>query len=222
VSRYYLTDGKEVPGLREARKIGARPSVTTVINSVAPHGYKFLDDKRLKEVLKDESMDYEAKIELLGNKPVFEMGLLLHQAAETYWETGVKSDPLHCPSSTKVFFNILKKIEPVEVEGFHYSPSLNTGGRIDLVGKEGKKLNIYDYKTVSTFKGKPETTWLAQLGAYYGLLLENDIQVQGGKIIQFSKKNEGCSVLTLTVADLLKGLFIFQQARTLHASWIGI
>lgn len=102
MSRFYLSDSTEVPDLKTARKKMASPSVTTIINGVSPHGYKYLDDRRLREVLKDETMDYDTKMELLGNTPVFELGLLLHQAAETYWKTGVQSDPLSCPLSARV------------------------------------------------------------------------------------------------------------------------
>jgi len=222
MSRFYLSDSTEVPDLRSARKKMASPSVTTIINGIAPHGYKYLDDRRLREVLKDETMDYDTKMELLGNTPVFELGLLLHQAAETYWKTGVQSDPLSCPVSAREFFAILKPIEPLLVEGFYFSSELNTGGRMDLVGKHKKKIYLYDYKTCSSFKGKPTNTWLAQLGAYCKLLLENSVQVSGAKVIQFSKKNEGCKVLDLSMADLSKGLDLFQKSRTLYQAWIGI
>lgn len=222
MSRFYRLDGTEVPDLRTARKQMASPSVTTVINGVAPHGYKFLDDKRLREVLADEGKDYDEKMEILGNVPVFEMGLLLHQAAETYWQTGVRSDPLHCPRSTREFFAILSKIKPIITEGFYYSTELGTGGKVDLVGELTGKAYLFDYKTCSTFKSKVETSYLAQLGAYYKLLLENGVQVQGAKLIQYSKKDEGCKVLSPTTADLSRGLDIFVRSRGLYKAWIGL
>lgn len=218
MSRFYLKDGSEVKDLRSARKVNAWPSITTVINACSPHEYKYLDNKRLREMIASDASD-DDKMELLGNYPVFEAGSMVHEAAEAFMEMGIPSDPLGCPKSTKEFFSLLKQFTKREIEIKASSELYKTAGRIDLVGMYKGKLTIADHKTCSLFKKKPSKSWLAQIGGY-SLLLGKDIEA--GMILQFSKKDEGCMPLMLSKEDILKGQEMFIKVREIYGLWIGI
>lgn len=219
--RYYTPDGREVPGLREARKLGALPSITTVINGASPHEYKYLDDKRLREVLENED-SYEEKLEVLGNKPVFEAGNLVHEACEIYHSTSVRSVLLDCPKSSKELYSFMDSLEVLGIEMYCKWEAGTSAGRLDLLAIRKHIRSLIDVKTVSTVKKKPEKSWLLQLGAYASALLENDIQVRQGIILQFSKKNEGCFLLIINENQLTEAAKAFMHLRESFRYYYGI
>lgn len=221
MARFYLKDGTEVAGLREARKLGAVPSVTTIINGCTPHEYKFLDDQRLRRVLTSEE-EIEDKLYELGNKPVFEAGHVVHEANEEYVKSGIKSDPLGCPKSTRELYAYMDGLEIVEMEKFYYSETLETGGKIDILSRSGFPYSLHDLKTCSTLKKKPEKSWLLQLGAYYLLLFDYRFPIKGAKILQFSKKNEGMVPLLISNTELQSAGEAFGIARELFRYYHGI
>jgi len=222
MGRYYLKNGSEVKDLREARKVNGKPSVTTVINAVCPHSFKYLESVQLKEAFIEADGDWEYAVELLGQNLVFEQGSLIHEAAELYLESQVKSDPLENPLSASQMFKLLGRYEKPVVEKFYYSTKMDTGGRIDVTGKIGDKLIMSDYKSCMKFKKKATESWLAQLGAYALILEENGVFIDKAEIIQYSKKNEGCRLITLRKGDLDLGKEIFIKARELFRLWKAI
>ena len=222
MGRYYLSNGKEIPLLREARKVNAVPSVTTVLNGVSPHQFKFLDSQRLKEAFEECDGNWGLAAEMLGQNLVFEQGSLVHEAAELYLKTGIESNPLDLLESTRSMFLHLDKIKNPVIEGFYYSRKMGTGGRIDVWGKQKNEVVLTDYKTGTSFKKKPSQSWLAQLGAYALLLEENGHHIDRAEILQYSKKNLGCRVIKLSNEELKRGKEIFIKSRELSRLWIGI
>lgn len=219
--RYYLPDSTEVEGLREARKLGAVPSVTTIINGCSPHEYKYLDDKRLREVLENEG-SYEDKIELLGNKPVFEAGTLVHEANEIYLDTGIRSVLLDCPKSSKELYDSMDGLEVLHIEKFYNWKAGATAGRVDLVALQKLITTVVDIKTVSTVKKKPSKSWLLQLGAYASAIMEDDIPIRAGVILQFSKKDKGCFPLVVGETQLKEAAEAFTHLRESFRYYYGI
>lgn len=220
MSRYYKNE-EEVSGLREARKVGAVPSVTTVINATTPHAYQYMNDKRLRDAL-NEGESVDEMLEMLGNSPVFEQGNIVHEAAEMFLQIGVTSTLLDCPASSKSFYSYLSKIKPFVIEKFYSWKKGNTGGRVDLIGERDGKMILVDYKTVASVKKKMQKSWVLQLGAYYEGAMENGIQIQGAEIVQFSKKNKGVVVLQAGEEELKEGGRMFLLARELYRFYHGI
>lgn len=219
--RFYKQDGSEVAGLREARKVNAVPSVTTIINGSAPHEYKYLEDKRLMEVL-DSELSREEKLEILGNKPVFEAGTIVHEASEIYLDTSVRSTVLNCPVSSKQLYNWLDTVNPLHVEVFLNWKEAETAGRADLIAELEERVPVIDIKTVAEVKKKPTKSWILQLGAYASAALENDIQTEGGIILQFSKKDKGCFPLEISNELLAEGARVFRELRSAYRFYYGI
>jgi len=180
-----------------------------------------MDDKRLRAIL-DGNMEYEEAIEVLGNKPVFEQGNIVHEAAEMFFDTGLKPTLLNCPKSSREFFKYLSSVEAVHVEKFFYNDTMKYGGRVDLIHKRAGLLRLADYKTVATVKKKPEVSWLMQMGAYYEAAVENDIYLQGAEIVQFSKKDLGVFTLEISVGDMKVAADKFIKARDLFTYWYNI
>lgn len=218
--RFYIAGGKEVLGLKEARKLRALPSVTTVIDTCAPHEYKWMDYKRLTEALESDAT-VEEKLDVLGNQAVFETGSIVHAVSEAYSDFGIKSDPFNLPNSTKQMYAELDRIKDKKTEIFLFAPEMGTGGRIDILGKDGV-LMIADLKTCTNIVQKVKPIWQVQLGAYYGLCLENDIHPKKAKIIQYSKKNMGCHSISLNQEELNIGLENFNRLREVFRFWYGI
>jgi len=222
MSRFYKPNGSEVADLRAARKAEAVPSVTTVINACTPHEYKFLEDRRLKQVIEDQDLSNEDKWDILGNQAIFSDGTVVHESGELFLESGVRSDPLGLPLSSSQFFRLLSQFEPILIEEFFYSKKYNTGGRIDLLCKYKGDLSLIDYKTCSQFVKTPKKTWTIQMGIYAALLAEKGHEVKRVYILQYSKKNEGCSLIEISWEHLKYGLEIFNSARELYAKWVGV
>jgi hypothetical protein len=212
--RYYGKNGKELSGLREARKEGGLPSVTTVINASAPHEYKFLEDTRLREAL-GNGYDYDTAMEVLGSNPVFEDGSTVHEALELYITEKIKSDPLGLPMSTMQLFNWVDKNRIHIVEKYYASQELKCGGRVDLIYEKDGDKYLADLKTVATLKKKPSNTWLLQMGGYYKLCKENGLKLEGATILQFSKKDQGLKELHINKEELVEAAYMFQLARGL-------
>ena len=212
MSRYYKLDGSEAKDLREARKCNAVPSVTTVINATAPHEYKYLDSKRIKEIL-SEGYLYDEAIEILDNNPVFEAGTMVHEAAEVFLITGIKSTLKDYPNSSRQLYKYLEKLKPLGIETYYEWPEGGTGGKIDLVAYRGTTRIIVDYKTASVIKKKPSKTWLLQLGAYYAGCVANDLLIEGAEILQFCKKDSGVYPLQVSKEELIKASKIFLLLR---------
>jgi len=222
VGRYYGKDGTEVSGLREARKTNKFPSVTTVLNGCAPHEYKFMDSQRLKEAFDLADGNWAVAVEMLGQNLAFEQGSLVHEAAELFLETGVKSDPLEKPISSKQFFNVLSRIKEPLIEEFYFSEKMDTGGRVDVTWEKDGKHYLADYKTCMKVKKKASKSWLGQLGAYALLLEESGKKIDEAQIVQFSKADDGCHVIKLSKEELDLGKEIFIKARELYRLWINI
>lgn len=222
MSRYYLKNGSEVKDLRAARKVSGVPSVTTILNAVCPHEYKFMDSQRLKVAFDDCDGDWDLAVEMLGQNLVFEQGSLLHEAAELFLSSEVKSDPLEIPVTMKQLYLFLSKYHEPVVEEFYYSNKMETGGRVDVWGMLRDDKVMTDYKSCMSFKKKPSKSWLAQMGGYALILEENDIFIDYAEIVQLSKMNEGCSILKISKEDLEIGKEIFIKARSLFKLWIAI
>ena len=154
VMRYYLKDGSETAGLKEARKSEAVPSVTTIINGCSPHEYKYLDEKRLWEVI-ESTGDVDEKMEILGNSAVFEQGNLVHDIMTAYYSHDITSDPMGMPVSNAQFIAVLSSFSPIHQEKFFWSEAMQTGGRIDLLAYHGEKTALVDVKSISKLVVKP-------------------------------------------------------------------
>jgi len=222
MSRFYLKDGSEVPDLKAARKSDAVPSVTTVINGCSPHSFKYLEDRRLKQVIEDDSLSNDEKWDILGNSAIFSDGTVVHEAGELFLETGVRSDPLGLPYSSAQYFSLLSRFKPIKIEEFFRSKKYNTGGRVDLVCSFKDKLTLVDYKTIGHMVKTPKKTWIIQMAIYKDMLAEANIPIQKVFILQYSKKNEGCTLLEVSEEELTLGLALFKTARELYGQWIGI
>jgi hypothetical protein len=184
------TDGKgeRAVTLRDARKVGALPSVTNRLSVLARPG---LDAWRVEQGIlaaltlpkeSDESLDQFAKrvVEdsMLQVTKAADLGSAVHAAAEEYLLAGkIPTDP-----------TILSLFEPCKnwidqnieasalVEKVVLHPELGYAGRVDLVARvKDVGLAVIDFKT-QNIKKKPTfyETWPLQLEAYRQAILHAD------------------------------------------------
>lgn len=186
---WYLPDGKpfyEVTGkngklrpttLRDAKKVSALPSVTTILGIKNKPG---LNIWKLNQVLlsaatlpkiENESIDNWCKRVIVDSqeqaKKAAETGTKIHAALEIYFQTsnvwqGYEKE-VHAVS------NLLHDLDiaPVIAEK-SFSSSLGYGGKIDLIGNSSKGKCVIDFKTKEFADGK-KLEWpemCTQLAAY--------------------------------------------------------
>ena len=215
-------DGERNTTLRDAKKLGLYPSVTTLLGLFAKPGLeRWKHDQLLRIAFDnpaklDESFEnYADRCLVQHEKPVEEaadFGTKVHDAIECYWKGEHIPDELLGYIQPALDWKQENQLTFIEFELMLVSKTHGYAGTVDIVGRgKDNQMFILDWKTRKTQKGKKVTAYDFQIhqiaayaAAYWGEDKVLNHEVHGANAFISSTEKGRFEVIRYSPEDLAK------------------
>ena len=222
-------DGERNTTLRDAKKLGLYPSVTTLLGLFAKPGLDRWKQDQLLRIAFDNPAKLDESFENYANrclveheKPVEEaadFGTKVHDAIESYWKGKHIPDELLEYIQPALDWKQENQLSFIEFELMLVSKAHGYAGTVDIVGRgKDNQMFILDWKTRKTQEGKKVTAYdfqIHQIAAYAACYWgeENVLnhRVHGANAFISSTEKGRFEVIRYSPEDLAKAWKVFRS-----------